>query len=121
MGYKTASGNQAFNISQRRFEKHQSYKTASGNQAFNISQRRFEKHQSYKTASGNQAFNPVARTRLTERAKSPTMENRNAVYSKNSKYAHSRGTFPPLQNAACAWRKACRALANDLPAVINSS
>ena len=75
----------------------------------------------YKTASGNQAFNPVARTRLTERAKSPTMENRNAVYSKNSKYAHSRGTFPPLQNAACAWRKACRALANDLPAVINSS
>ena len=72
-----------------------------------------------KTASGNLAFHPVARTRLTERAKSPTMENRNAVYSKNSRFAHNSGNFPPLQKAKCAWRKACRALANDLPVVIN--
>ena len=52
---------------------------------------------SYKTASGNLAFHPVARTRLTERAKSPTMENRNAVYSKNSRFAHNSSILPPLQ------------------------
>ncbi len=51
----------------------------------------------YKTASGNLAFHPVARTRLTERAKSPTMENRNAVYSKNSRFAHNSSILPPLQ------------------------
>ena len=50
-----------------------------------------------KTASGNLAFHPVARTRLTERAKSPTMENRNAVYSKNSRFAHNSSILPPLQ------------------------
>ena len=56
----------------------------------------------YKTASGNLAFHPVARTRLTERAKSPTMENRNAVYSKNSRFCHNSGILPPLQKVKCA-------------------
>ena len=47
------------------------YKTASGNLAFNakLGGSNFDGDGvSYKTASGNLAFNPVARTRLTERA-----------------------------------------------------
>ena len=62
-----------------------SYKTASGNLAFNTDQPQATPvAPGYKTASGNLAFNPVARTRLTERAKSPTMENQKTVHSKNS-------------------------------------
>ena len=97
------------------------YKTASGNLAFHLQMHLDYNHQirRYKTASGNLAFHPVARTRLTERAKSPTMENRNAVYSKNSRFCHNSGVLPRLQKVKCAWRKACRLLANDLPVVIN--
>jgi hypothetical protein len=47
------------------------------------------------------------------------MENRNAVYSKNSKIAHKSGTFTPPPKAKRAWRKPYSTLANRLPPVIN--
>ena len=60
--YKTASGNQAYNIEHivvREAPQFGGYKTASGNQAYNVINLVCEDKTviSYKTASGNQAYN----------------------------------------------------------------